>query len=238
MTYANRETLDAFAQFDSATIFNAVVESMGATQGGRELEGKGGMPENYTGPEIRALLPELGMAVGYAITSEVTTNDPDVIPLPWTDYYDVMAETPAPMIAVMKDVDSRPGRGATFGDGMAALHKALGATGAVVDGTVRDLTGIKDVGLPIWGRGLVPGHGVFSLIRINSPVTVGELEVRPDELLVADLNGCTKVPAGTDLGAVLDKAKEIIDRERERHAFLSKPGLTPAEIRDSLRRRR
>ena len=236
MKYATRETLEALAQFDSATIFNAVVESMGATQGGRELEGQGGMPENYTGPEIRALLPELGRAVGYAVTSEVTTNDPDVDTLPWDDYYDAMAETQAPMIAVMKDVDSRPGRGAAFGDGMAALHKVLGVTGVVVDGTVRDLTGIKEVGLPIWGRGLVPGHGVFSLVRFNSSVRVGELQVQPGELLVADLDGCTKIPAGTDLGAVLDKASEIRDRERDLHAFLSKPGVTQAEIKDYLGR--
>ena len=179
MEYASREVLEELKEFDTATLFNAVIESMGASQGGTELEGKGGMPQNYTNPEIRCLLPELGRAVGYAITAEVTTNDPDSEAIPWDEYYDLMEQTPVAMVAVMKDVDSRSGRGASFGDGMATRHKAYGVTGAIVDGSVRDLMGIKDVGLPMWGRGLVPGHGVFSLIRVNTSVTVARASHPP-----------------------------------------------------------
>ena len=237
MQYAPKEVLDGLKEFDTATLFNAVIESMGATQGGKELEDKGGMPQNYTGPEIRCLLPELGRAVGYAITAEVTTNDPDSDALPWDEYYDVMEQTPVPMVAVMKDVDSRPGRGASFGDGMAARHKAYGVTGAIVDGSVRDLMGIKDVGLPMWGKGLVPGHGVFSLVRVNASITVSELRIHPNELLIADMDGCVKIPAGHDAAAVLEKAKEIRETEGETQAFMRKPGLTQAKLKEFLANR-
>ena len=118
MEYASKEVLEDLKEFDTATLFNAVIESMGATQGGKELEDKGGMPQNYTGPGIRCLLPELGRAVGYAITAEVTTNDPDSEAIPWDEYYDLMEQTPVPMVAVMKDVDSRSGRGASFGSAL------------------------------------------------------------------------------------------------------------------------
>ena len=73
MQIAAKEVLDGLKEFDSATIFNAVVEARGATQGGTELEGKGGIPTNFTGPEIRCLSPHLGTAMGYAFTSEMTT---------------------------------------------------------------------------------------------------------------------------------------------------------------------
>ena len=55
------------------------------------------------------------------------------------------------------DVDSRPGRGASFGDGMATLHQRLGVVGALVEGTVRDLVGIRNVGMPVWGVGVDAG---------------------------------------------------------------------------------
>ena len=145
MERMSEEVLEALKEFDSATLFNAVVENLGGTQGGLELRVKGGQPENYTGPEIRCLLPELGSAMGYVVTAEVTTNDPDSVAIPWDEYYQVLDQTTGPVVAVIEDVDSRPGRGASFGDGMAALHKALGVTGVVVDGSVRDLNGIKDL---------------------------------------------------------------------------------------------
>ena len=57
MAQASPEVLAALKEFDSATLFNAIIEAQGATQGGKELESKGGMPVNYTGPEIRSILP-------------------------------------------------------------------------------------------------------------------------------------------------------------------------------------
>ena len=232
---APAEVIEGLKEFDSATIFNAVVESIGGSQGGLELEGKGGVPENYTGPGTRCLLPELGAAVGYAVTSEVTTNDPDSEPASWEDYYDLLDKTPSPIVAVMKDVDSRPGRGASFGDGMAVLHRILGATGAIVDGSVRDLAGIREAGLPMWGSGLVPGHGVFHIVRMQSSVTVAGLRILPGELLIADEDGCTKIPHGYDPAVVLETAREIRAREQKNRAFFTSPTFSIEEWR---RRRR
>ena len=231
MKTAPPEVIEGLKEFDSATIFNAVIESIGGSQGGTELNEKGGVPENYTGPGLRCLLPEFGAAVGYAITGEVTTNDPDSEPISWDDYYDAIADAGAPTIPVLKDVDSRPGRGACLGDGMAATMKALGSTGAIVDGSVRDLAGIRAVGLPAWGSGLVPGHGVFNLIRMQSSVTVASLRILPGELLIADEDGCTKIPHGHDPAVVLEMAKEIRAREMKGRDFITGPDFTIEEWR-------
>ena len=99
------------------TIFNAVVLKCGLPN------------EEYTNHRIRYLLPELGPVIGYAVTVEVTTNDPDSAAVPWEGYYEAIDAMEGPVVAVVKDVDSRPGRGASFGDGMARLHQRLGAVG-------------------------------------------------------------------------------------------------------------
>ena len=41
---------------------------------------------------IRCLLPNLGTAIGYAVTVEVTTNDQDSPQVPFSNYYDVLNE--------------------------------------------------------------------------------------------------------------------------------------------------
>lgn len=213
MQSATNELIDGLKELDSATVFNAIVEHLGGWKPSSGPDALANQPDYYTGPEMRCLLPELGTAVGYAVTAELTTNDPDSAGVPWDDYYQALDDAESPIIAVLKDVDSRPGRGACFGDGMAKRHLAAGATGAVVEGSVRDLTGIGALGLPVWGTGLVPGHGVFTMLRVNIPVTVAELRVLPGELLIADTDGCTRIPRGLDPAEILRLGRGIQEQE-------------------------
>ncbi len=209
------EVLEGLKEFDSPTVFNAMVKKLGLPN------------EDYTSHEIRYLLPEFGPVVGYAVTTEVTTNDPDSPALPWDDYYDYLDESSAPLVAVMKDADSRPGRGASFGDGMATMHKRLGVVGAVVDGTIRDLEGIRKVGLPMFAWGTVPGHGVFNLTRLNVPVTVGQVRIQPGDLIFADLDGCVRIPP-EHAEDVLRMSGEIRARESRIFAFFNSPDFSMA----------
>ena len=231
MTATSQEVIDGIKEFDSATMFNAVVESMGGSQGGSELEGKGGMPIVYTDPTLRCLLPDLGSAVGYAVTCEVTALDPDSRKIDWHDYYDKLDATPSPVIGVIKDIDSRAGRGAVLGDGMATTHKMVGATGIVVDGSVRDLAGIEQVGIPAWGKGLVPGHGVFNLIRADIPVVVAGLLIHPNDLLICDRDGVTRIPKDMDPTVVLETARDIREREQAHMKIARQPGMTWAKLK-------
>lgn len=226
MKQVSQEIFEGLKELDTATIFNAVVEARGATQGGKELEGQGGVPINYTAPGVTCLLPDHGMAIGYAVTCELTTHDSDAPAISWDDYYDFLNQSPGPMVVIMKDVDTMAGRGASLGDGMAAIHKHLGVTGIIVDGSVRDLAGIDRVGLPVWGTGLTPGHGVLSLVRYNDPVTVNQLLVYPGEIVAADGDGVVKIPEGDDPEKVLEMGREIHRRESGFHAIFDDPDLT------------
>ena len=213
-----QQIITALSQYDTATLFNALVL-------------KNGLPnEEYTDHRLRCLLPELGSVVGYAVTVEVTTNDADSPGLDWLDYYAYLESQPGPTVAVLKDVDSRPGRGASFGDGMARLHKRLGVVGVLVDGTIRDLAGIRQVGLPVWAWGTVPGHGVFQATRIGAPLTLCQLRVRPGDLLVADGDGCVRIPVA-DAAAVLRLAGEVRANEQAIFDSYAAPDFSVARMR-------
>ncbi|MDD9988140.1 MAG: RraA family protein [Spirochaetaceae bacterium] len=204
------------AAHDTPTVFNAMVTRFGLPN------------EEYTDHTIRCLLPELGSVIGYAATVEVTTNDPDSPAASWRDHYRHLEEAAGPHVVVMRDVDSRPGRGASFGDVMAVMHKRLGVAGVVVDGTIRDLDGIRDVGLPMFAWGVVPGHGVFCPVRLGAPITVGQLRIRPGDLVMADSNGCLRVPvdrAEETLAAV----QSVIDLEDGKRRFAESAEFTAAE---------
>lgn len=214
------EVLAAFKEFDSPTIFNAIVLKCGLPN------------EEYTDHRIRCLLPELGPIIGYAVTVEVTTNDPDSAAVPWDGYYEAIDAMEGPAVAVVKDVDSRPGRGASFGDGMARLHQRLGAVGAIVDGTVRDLEGIRRVGLPIFAWGMVPGHGVFNATRVNAPVSVGSVRIRPGDLIFGDGDGCVRIPL-EHAADVLELAAEVRAKEAKVFALYDSDDFSLAKWRES-----
>lgn len=219
MSTVSQELINAFKEFDSATVFNAMVLKLGLPN------------EEYTDHTIRCLLPELGPVVGLAVTAEVTTNDPDSSRIDWPDYYELLERSSGPLVAVMKDVDSRPGRGASFGDGMATLHRRLGVVGALVDGTVRDLPGIRKVGLPMWAWGTVPGHGVFNLTRFNTPVTIGQLRIRPGDLILADSDGCVRIPID-QAETILQGAAEVRAKEAAIFDFYKSPDFTVQKMRE------
>jgi len=232
VTNISPDVLTAIAAFDTPSVFNAVRTLLGGGSEGEGLEHQGGVPVNYTDYTMRAMIPELGMAVGYATTCEVTTNNRDFAELSWDDYYDYIDATPGPMISVIKDVGTRPGRGASIGDIMAEQHKLLGSEGMVVDGTVRDIRGLQRAGIPIWARGQVSGHGLFFTTRFDAPITVADLAVTPGDLLAADADGVVKIPESIDPVALLAELQASRRREEALVLEYVKPGANLADIRE------
>jgi regulator of RNase E activity RraA len=231
VTTVDSDVLSAIAAFDTPSVFNAVRSLLGGGPEGEGLEHRGGVPVNYTDHTMRAMLPELGMAVGYATTCEVTTNNRDFADLSWDSYYDYLDATPGPTMTVIKDVGTRPGRGSSIGDIMAEQHKMLGSQGMIVDGTIRDIGGLRRVGLPIWGWGQVPGHGLFFTTRFDAPVTVADLAVSPGDLLAADADGIVEIPASIDLAELVAEMSAARRREDALIPEYTKPGASLESIR-------
>lgn len=94
---------------------------------------------------------------------------------------------------------------AVLGDLVASKAKYRGIQAFVVDGLIRDLPAMREVGLPVFARGITPigplhrGPG-----EINFPINCGGIVVTPGDIVVGDRNGVVVVRG--------DFAEEILRR--------------------------
>lgn len=111
-------------------------------------------------------------------------------------------------------------RTATIGDLMALEIRNLGVAGVVTDGLVRDGQEIRQLGLPVWCRGVTP---TASLKRepgvVGGTVTIGGALVRDGDLVIADDDGVVIWPAA-DYQELLGRAQAKLDSDNARLARL------------------
>ena len=104
---------------------------------------------------------------------------------------------------------AQPAAVAFVGDLLATQAQAQGVAGILVDGAVRDLVELAELGLPIWTR-FVRAQGATKgdVGKLDVPVVVGGAEIRPGDLVVMDCDGAVVVPA--------DRVDEMLPAARER----------------------
>jgi regulator of RNase E activity RraA len=86
---------------------------------------------------------------------------------------------------------------ALFGSAIASRLKAVGCRGVVVDGAVRDVQEMNDVGLPVFARAATPAAYRMMVApgAINAPVQCGGITVHAGDVVRANLDGVVVVPA-------------------------------------------
>lgn len=120
------------------------------------------------------------------------------------------------------------------GDLVCAIGRAKGLAGLVTDGVVRDAAGIREVGLPVFARGLNPnspfkdGPG-----EINLPVSCGGVAVHPGDVVVGDEDGVVVVPQA-DVRTVLDALPKIRAKEARMAQDIAAGRLIPEWVREAL----
>lgn len=96
--------------------------------------------------------------------------------------------------------------GSVAGDILAGMARNAGIAAIVTDGLVRDIQGLREVGLPIFARGLSPNSpGKTGPGSVGLPVSLGGEVVTPGDLVLADEDGVVVVPreqAETVLAAI------------------------------------
>jgi regulator of RNase E activity RraA len=176
------DELEAVRRLDCSTLFFA--------RAGVE----GFISEDFTGPEIRCMYPEMGNVVGYAVTSEWTTMDPESPDLDFLDYYEWLESQPGPKVAVMMDVDARAGRAAALGSMQARTLKRLGIAGIVSSVAVQKPEPVRAAGMPVWSTGVAAAHGPYHIVRYGAPVDVGRVTWMTGDLVFADAAGAIRIP--------------------------------------------
>lgn len=94
--------------------------------------------------------------------------------------------------------------------------EAGGCRGVVIDGGCRDLAHILDQGFPVFTRYRTPKDAPprWRLTDWDVPIRVGDVEIRPGDVLVGDIDGVVCVP-GDVAEEVLERAEATVDTEDE-----------------------
>jgi regulator of RNase E activity RraA len=110
---------------------------------------------------------------------------------------------------------------AGIGGLMSTAMKYRGLAGAVIDASVRDTPQIQKLQFPVFSRGVAPSTTInhYRFAGSNIPVTCAGVEVRPGDIIVADMDGVAVVPADK-AEEVLRKAQQLDDVEHRMIPFI------------------
>jgi regulator of RNase E activity RraA len=86
------------------------------------------------------------------------------------------------------------------------VKKATHDGGMVIDGSIRDLEGIAEMGMPAYVRTVHPSAiSGATLTGVNIPIRIGNVTVMPGDVVVGDREGVTFIPPQA-LADILDRA--------------------------------
>jgi 4-hydroxy-4-methyl-2-oxoglutarate aldolase len=85
---------------------------------------------------------------------------------------------------------------ALWGGNLTRGLRARGVRAFIIDGAVRDVTQMREIGLPVFARGVATAVGSVDAPwgEVNVPVACGGAVVRPGDIVVADEDGIVVVP--------------------------------------------
>jgi len=165
-------------------------------------------------PDVNAVLNEHGKAEG-----RVGAQNSWVI------------DTLKPGDILVVDLFGKIKDGTFIGDNLGTSIYTKSHTGLIVDGSVRDETGIKEIeGFQVYVRGVDPSAlRSVMLMGINVPIRIGQATVMPGDVAVTDPEGITFIPP--QMGEeVADNAELTHLVDEWGHMMLRQQKYTPGEI--------
>ncbi len=111
-----------------------------------------------------------------------------------------------------------------WGDHRSLCARMKRAEGIVIDGLFRDLEGCREVGVPIYARGVTPGSAKKkNQGQLNVPVLCGGVTVNPGDIIVGDCNGVL-VLAPDDIPVVLEKTRRKVAAQKYTIGLMQETG--------------
>ena len=153
--------------------------------------------ESFMDAGMKELWPEIPRVSGPAFTVEMVAGENLAL-------HRAIYEAPVGSIIVAQSntVDY-----SVIGGNVTAIAQKRGIAGFVIDGTVRDIGEIKELKMPMFGRGVLPmPGGKKNAVPVNVPIVAGGISVNPGDIIVADEEGIAVIPK--------DKAEEIYEQTK------------------------
>lgn len=193
-----------------------------------------GLAEPVLPTTIRPLLDPAPRMVGEAYTVQGDGIEPRVSwdeGLPRMRSYLRMFEKLTPNTVI---VSSTPPGSAVghFGELTANAAKSRGCVGVVLDGNLRDIEGMREIGFQVFYRSLSPLNGIgrWEMVAEQVPVTIGDVRIEPGDIVLAEFEAILVIPR-KDAERVLLKAEEIVAAEGKVRAEAAS-GIPPSDSLD------
>ncbi len=121
--------------------------------------------------------------------------------------------------------------GTFAGDNLATAIYTKSKNGLVVNGSVRDVSGISEIkGFRAYVKGVDPSAiKDVMMVGINVPIRIGETTILPGDIMVSDPEGLTFIPPHL-AGKVADSSERIQLRDKWGHQMLREGKYTPGQI--------
>lgn len=176
-------------------------------------------------PELRPILPGRAMAgPAFTVLGKVDpAADAHETLLRWTG---LLSQAPAGSVWVSQPNDRVV---AHMGELSAETLKHKGLRGCVIDGYVRDVGFLLEIGFQCWCRGFTPRDivGYWLPAATNVDVRIGEVIVAPGDYLIGDRDGLIRIPAMMAEEVVAASEKAMATESLVRKAILA--GLDPQQ---------
>lgn len=172
-----------------------------------------GLEEQVLPTWLRPLFPEQRV-VGEAFTVEGR----DFPPIGWDEgiakirsYLEVFEQLMPDSLLVSVTPNGRVGH---FGELTANSARAHGCVGVILDGNLRDVEGLREIGFQVFYRDLSPLNAIgrWEMVASQQPVSIGGVVINPGDVIFAEFDGVLVIPKERAL-AVLEKAEEIVGAE-------------------------
>ncbi|MGA9885283.1 MAG: RraA family protein [Candidatus Acidiferrales bacterium] len=194
----------------------------------------------FADSSIRCIFPDQPPVIGYAATARIRTSNPPMEQHTHFDYYDRsdwwqnILSIPAPRLVVIEDVDDPAGLGAFIGEVHANILLSLGCAAVVTNGAVRDLTDVHHTEFQMFAGNVSVSHAYAHLFDFGSSVEIGGLNVKPGDLIHADLHGVQTVPLEV-AAKVPDAARQVRQRRNQLLALRRSGDFTLEKLRQTIR---
>jgi len=100
-----------------------------------------------------------------------------------------------------------------WGEIFSHMAAVAGCAGAVIDGSIRDIEGVMEIGFPLFAAGISPQAGTGDKLgEIDIPVSCGGIVVHPGDYVYGDRLGVVVVPPEM-VEETLDWCRQIIEKE-------------------------
>lgn len=100
-----------------------------------------------------------------------------------------------------------------WGEIFSYMATARGIAGTVIDGAVRDVDGVAELGYPLFAAGITPAAGTADeLGQVNVSITCAGVVINPGDWVFGDLLGVVVVRPD-ELETVLDWCRQIAEKE-------------------------